>query len=88
LRPLTGRNAAVIKFLDETPLVQKMFEDIRGFVENWLPSFMADNRSYLTVAIGCTGGQHRSVYLTEKLAQHFKGQQQVLLRHRELPPQN
>lgn len=88
LRPLTGRDAPVVKFLDETPLVQKMYEDIRNFVENWLPSFVADNRSYLTVAIGCTGGQHRSVYLTEKLAQHFKSQQQVLLRHRELPQQN
>jgi UPF0042 nucleotide-binding protein len=64
-----------------------MYSDIRDFVENWLPSFVADNRSYLTVAIGCTGGQHRSVYLAEKLAQHFKAQQQVLLRHRELPPQ-
>jgi UPF0042 nucleotide-binding protein len=87
LRPLTGRDAPVIQFLDETPLVQKMFEDIRTFVENWLPSFVADNRSYLTVAIGCTGGQHRSVYLTEKLAQYFKNQQQVLLRHRELTQQ-
>jgi len=84
LRPLTGRDAPVIKFLDEIPLVQKMYEDIRSFVENWLPSFVADNRSYLTVAIGCTGGQHRSVYLAEKLAQHFKSRQQVLLRHREL----
>jgi UPF0042 nucleotide-binding protein len=88
LRPLTGRDAPVIQFLDEIPLVQKMYEDIRSFVENWLPSFVADNRSYLTVAIGCTGGQHRSVYLTEKLAQHFKSQQQVLLRHRELTQQS
>ncbi len=88
LRQMTGRDAPVIKFLDGTPLVQKMYEDISNFVENWLPSFVADNRSYLTVAIGCTGGQHRSVYLTEKLAQHFKSQQQVLLRHRELPQQN
>ena len=61
-----------------------MYEDIRTFIENWLPCFLADNRSYLTVAIGCTGGQHRSVYLAEKLANHFKPQQQVLLRHREL----
>ena len=88
LRPLTGRDAPVIQFLDEIPLVQKMYVDIRTFVESWLPSFVDDNRSYLTVAIGCTGGQHRSVYLTEKLAQHFKGQQQVLLRHRELSQQN
>jgi UPF0042 nucleotide-binding protein len=88
LRPLTGRDAPVIKFLDEIPLVQKMYEDILTFVEDWLPSFVSDNRSYLTVAIGCTGGQHRSVYLTEKLALYFKSQQQVLLRHRELPHLN
>ena len=84
LRPLTGRDQPVIDFLDGTPVVQKMYTDIRDFVEEWLPGFVADNRSYLTVAIGCTGGQHRSVYLAEKLAQHFKSQQQVLLRHREL----
>jgi RNase adapter protein RapZ len=87
LRPLTGRDQPVIDFLDGTPLAQKMFGDILGFVENWLPSFIADNRSYLTVAIGCTGGQHRSVYFAEKLAQHFRTQQQVLLRHRELTQQ-
>ena len=84
LRPLTGRDAAVIEFLDNTPGVQDMFADIRDFVERWLPSFVADNRSYLTVAIGCTGGQHRSVYLAEKLAHYFEHQQQVLVRHREL----
>ena len=87
LRPFTGRDKPVIDFLDGSAMVQKMYADIRDFVENWLPSFVADNRSYLTVAIGCTGGQHRSVYLAEKLAQHFKSRQQVLLRHRELPPQ-
>lgn len=84
LRPLTGRDKAVIDFLENTPSTQKMFGDIQKFVADWLPCFLADNRSYLTVAIGCTGGQHRSVYLAEKLAQHFKSQQQVLLRHREL----
>ena len=84
LRPLTGRDQPVIDFLDGTPLAQKMYADIRNFVENWLPSFVDDNRSYLTVAIGCTGGQHRSVYFAEKLAHHFRTQQQVLLRHREL----
>ncbi len=84
LRPLTGRDAAVIEFLDNTPGTQDMFGDIRNFVERWLPSFVADNRSYLTVAIGCTGGQHRSVYLAEKLARHFEHQQQVLVRYREL----
>jgi UPF0042 nucleotide-binding protein len=84
LRPLTGRDAAVIDFLEGTPSAQKMYADIRTFVADWLPCFIADNRSYLTVAIGCTGGQHRSVYFAEKLALHFKAQQQVLLRHREL----
>ncbi len=84
LRPLTGRDTAVMEFLERLPEVKKMCDDIRTFIENWLPSFVADNRSYLTVALGCTGGQHRSVYLTEKLAQHFTAQQQVLLRHREL----
>jgi UPF0042 nucleotide-binding protein len=84
LRPLTGRDAAVIEFLERTPLAQTMYANIRDFVDNWLPSYIVDNRSYLTVAIGCTGGQHRSVYLAEKLAQHFKSQQQVLVRHREL----
>jgi len=84
LRPLTGNDAAVIGFLENTPAVQDMFEDIRSFLERWLPCYIADNRSYLTVAIGCTGGQHRSVYFAEKLARNFEGQQQVLVRHREL----
>lgn len=84
LRPHTGRDKPVTDYLDNTPLAQKMYSDIRSFIENWLPSYLADNRSYLTVAIGCTGGHHRSVYLAEKLAQHFKPQQQVLVRHREL----
>lgn len=84
LRPLTGNDAAVIEFLENTPAAQDMFGDIRNFVERWLPCYVADNRSYLTVAIGCTGGQHRSVYLAEKLARHFEQQQQVLVRHREL----
>mgnify|MGYP001764519607 CR=1 FL=1 len=84
LRPLTGKDSAVIEFLDRVPDVQKMGDDIRTFIENWLPGFIADNRNYLTVAIGCTGGQHRSVYLAEKLAKYFCNNQQVLLRHREL----
>lgn len=84
LRPLTGRDMPVIEFLESTPATQDMFADISGFVERWLPHFIADNRSYLTVAIGCTGGQHRSVYLSEKLARYFQSRQQVLLRHREL----
>lgn len=84
LRPLTGRDQPVVEFLKHTPAAEKMYQDILHFVENWLPEYIADNRSYLTVAIGCTGGQHRSVYLAEKLAAHFLAQQQVLVRHREL----
>ncbi len=85
LRPLTGRDAPVMAFLANVPAAQQMFDDICHFVERWLPCYITDNRSYLTVAIGCTGGQHRSVYLSEKLAQHFSPQQQVLVRHRQLP---
>ncbi|MDH4285858.1 MAG: RNase adapter RapZ [Gallionella sp.] len=84
LRPLTGRDDAVAEFLENTPSAQDMLNDIRDFVERWLPCFVADNRSYLTIAIGCTGGQHRSVYFAEKLARHFEHRQQVLVRHREL----
>ena len=84
LQPLTGRNRAVIDFLEADPATKKMLEDIRRFVSDWLPAFDRDNRSYLTVAIGCTGGQHRSVYLVETLAARFRGTAQVLLRHREL----
>jgi UPF0042 nucleotide-binding protein len=84
LRPLTGRDTAVIEFLENTDSAQKMYADIQKFIADWLPCYIADNRSYLTVAIGCTGGQHRSVYFAEKLARHFESEQQVLLRHREL----
>ena len=84
LRPLTGRDQAVVDFLEADAQVQLMISDIRGYLENWLPSFVRDNRSYLTVAIGCTGGQHRSVYLVENLARHFGSQINVLVRHREL----
>jgi UPF0042 nucleotide-binding protein len=85
LRPLNGRDQPVIDFLEADAQVQLMFSDIRGFLENWLPSYVRDNRSYLTVAIGCTGGQHRSVYLVETLGRHFESQIKVLVRHRELP---
>lgn len=86
LRPLTGRDAAVIAFLDGIPDAHHMYGDIRDYVTRWLPCFVRDNRSYLTVALGCTGGQHRSVYFVEKLATHFRQfHGQVLVRHRELP---
>lgn len=64
--------------------VQEMLNDIRDYVEKWLPCFVQDNRGYLTVAVGCTGGQHRSVYLVEQLSAYFKATQKVLTRHREL----
>lgn len=86
LRTLTGRENAVIRFLEAQPKVQQMQSDIIRFLESWLPEFVADNRSYLTVAIGCTGGHHRSVYLVEQLARYFsQWHQGVLVRHRELP---
>jgi UPF0042 nucleotide-binding protein len=61
-----------------------MLSDIRQFIESWLPCFTRDNRSYLTVAIGCTGGRHRSVFFAEALGRHFRPRSQVLIRHREL----
>ena len=84
LRPLTGRDAPVQEFLKAQENVAALLGDIRSFVEKWLPSFKNDNRSYLTVAIGCTGGQHRSVYIAEQLAAHFGASERVILRHREL----
>ena len=84
LRPMTGRDAPVKAFLDKKPLVHDMYQDIQNFVARWLPSFVQENRSYLTIAIGCTGGQHRSVHIVEELGKHFSQQQQVLIRHREL----
>jgi UPF0042 nucleotide-binding protein len=86
LRPLTGHHAEVAEFLAAEPMVEEMFQALRDFLERWLPRFEAENRAYLTVAMGCTGGQHRSVYMAERLAAHFRarGQQVVLVRHREL----
>jgi UPF0042 nucleotide-binding protein len=68
---LTGRDSAVIEFLERHEPVQRMLRDITQFLENWIPDMIRTNRSYLTIAIGCTGGQHRSVFLVERLAQHF-----------------
>ena len=86
LRALTGRDQPVIDFLEAEPDVLKMRDDIARFVETWLPAYIRDNRSYLTVGIGCTGGQHRSVYIAEWLAAHFADRARVLVRHRELTP--
>jgi UPF0042 nucleotide-binding protein len=84
LRPLNGRDAPVAAYLEAQPEVGLMLKQIGEFLTRWLPNFAADQRSYLTVAIGCTGGQHRSVYLVETLARQFAGHGQVLKRHREL----
>lgn len=86
LRPLTGLEAPVAEFLARAPIVGQMIDDIERFIDRWLPSYHADNRHYLTVAIGCTGGQHRSPYVVEQLAARFtaRGKQRVLTRHRTL----
>lgn len=85
LRTQTGRDPDVINYLESHQLVIQMQNDIIRFLERWIPHFEANNRSYITVAIGCTGGQHRSVYLAESLATHFKASyQNVLVRHAAL----
>jgi len=84
LRLLTGRDVPVIEFLVAQPAVLKMFEDIHRYLADWLPAYIRDNRSYLTVALGCTGGQHRSVWFAENLAVRFKDKARVLVRHRAL----
>ncbi|MEJ3959159.1 RNase adapter RapZ [Brachymonas sp. G13] len=84
LRELTGRDQPVIDFLEQQPDVELMRQHIHGFLRHWLPELAKDHRSYVTVAIGCTGGQHRSVYLVEKLFQDFRANwSSVLKRHRE-----
>ena len=89
LRSLTGLDEAVIKFLNSENEVQEMYSDISQFLQKWLPKFEGNNRSYITVAIGCTGGQHRSVYLCEKFANEFvESIRNVQVRHRELTQQN
>jgi hypothetical protein len=85
LRPLTGRDQGVIDFLQGKEDVESMFADISHFLGQWMPRFEAENRSYLTIAVGCTGGQHRSVYMAERLRREFEGGEQLVqVRHREL----
>lgn len=86
LRPLTGLEQAVIDYLAAAPIVGQMIDDVERFIDKWLPSYRADSRYYLTVAVGCTGGQHRSPYVVEQLAARFaaRRQQRVLTRHRAL----
>ncbi len=86
LRPLSGRDAAVRDYLDEQPLARDYLEHVTKFLDAWLPCFEKDTRSYVTVAFGCTGGRHRSVYFAERLAEHVRatGRTQVVTFHREL----
>lgn len=85
LRPLTGLDQPIIDFLDTQPEVIELHNSIEQFISQWLPLLEKNNRSYLTVAIGCTGGKHRSVYITQKLAEHFKALgHQVQIRHASL----
>ena len=91
LRPLTGNDKPVKEFLEKIPEVVSMESDIIQFIDKWLPHYIADGRSYLTVAIGCTGGQHRSVYLVNRISEHFRAQKDLVAlqlnfldRHREL----
>ena len=85
LRSQTGLDNGVIEFLSQEADVEAMFNDIRQHLENWLPKYQDNNRSYITIAIGCTGGQHRSVYLSQRLCEYFcQEQTNVQVRHREL----
>ncbi|MDX1823733.1 MAG: RNase adapter RapZ [Thiohalomonadales bacterium] len=85
LRAQTGLDQDVIEYLEQHEEVKRMYSDIRQLLETWIPCFEADNRSYMTVAIGCTGGQHRSVYMVNKLSKFFSQRRDgILTRHREL----
>ena len=84
LRPLTGRDAPVIEYLSRDASVQRWLDDARGLLSRWLPEIVRENRSSVTVAVGCTGGRHRSVFVAERLAEHFRKDWQVLVRHRGL----
>jgi len=82
LRPLTGLDAPVIDFMDAQDAARRFVAELRAFLESWLPEVERENRNYVTVAIGCTGGQHRSVYVVERLASAFRPSRRVLVRHR------
>ena len=84
LRALTGKDGAVIDFLEQQPEVQRMLNHIHTFLDHWLDALAQNHRSYVTVAVGCTGGQHRSVYLAEQLAKRFETRWDTLKRHREM----
>jgi RNase adapter protein RapZ len=84
LRPLSGLDIAVANYLRAIPSVQRMVDHVGNFLNTWLPHYLQENRSYLTVALGCTGGQHRSVYCVEELARRFRRTETVLVRHRAM----
>ncbi len=84
LKPQTGKHDDVIDYLAAQPVVAEMIQDIAAFLKKWLPHYLDEHRSYLTVALGCTGGQHRSVYCAEKLSQIFRPEWPVMVRHRSL----
>lgn len=85
LRQLNGRDERVAAFLNAQPAVEKMLKSLKSFLSQWIPAFEKDNRAYLTVAVGCTGGNHRSVYVVERLAEVFRGESGgVLVRHRDM----
>jgi UPF0042 nucleotide-binding protein len=86
LRPLTGLDSEVQTYLEQQKSVGKMLDDLKQFLDTWLPQFESESRSYMTVAIGCTGGQHRSVFLAENLGRHYSYKREnVIIRHRDLP---
>ncbi len=85
LRPLTGKDPAVAQYLEDSPAGQRFVQDLSTLLSHWIPQFESSNRQYLTVSVGCTGGYHRSVYVVEKLAAHFRDLgRDVLVRHNEL----
>lgn len=85
LRQYSGKDQPVIDFLSKQNTVKQMLKDLRNFLDHWIPQFEADNRSYLSIAFGCTGGHHRSVFIAEHLASEFKESgKQVILRHRDI----
>src|SRR5690606_38856570 len=89
LRPLTGRDEPVATWLASFDVVGQMIDDITGYLRRWLPQYTQDTRNYLTVAVGCTGGQHRSVYVVEQLAKRFADHDPLLIRHRaQLPDEH
>jgi len=84
LRPQTGHDPEVVSFLERETQASLLIEDIQRFLQRWLPRFVLDQRASITVAIGCTGGRHRSVYVADQLAERFASEYRVVLRHRDL----